>query len=275
VARTRSIKPAFFDNDVLAGLPPLTRLLFIGLWGIADRDGRLEDRPKKINKMILGYDKKTDEEADEMLQQLADNGFIIRYKVGDTAYIQVTNFMKHQNPNKKEKASEIPPPEGYTLGSYVPPESYQTAQESQEESEPEETPDEPKEETSAKRTAARELNKLRQERFEIFYKAYPKKVKKKKAEEIWMRLKLDDTLFKAIMDGLERSKNSSNWHRGYVPDPTTWLNGEQWNDEPEPWHGEEDRQNGFSRSIPSVPTAEPKREGTGTPAGFRPAATGD
>ena len=53
MARTRSIKPSFFDNEILGDLPPLTRLLFIGLWGIADREGRLEDRPKRIKKELL------------------------------------------------------------------------------------------------------------------------------------------------------------------------------------------------------------------------------
>ena len=41
MARTRSIKPSFFDNEILGDLPPLTRLLFIGLWGIADREGQM------------------------------------------------------------------------------------------------------------------------------------------------------------------------------------------------------------------------------------------
>ena len=45
--RARNIKPGFFKNDTLAELDFAGRLLFIGLWGIADRAGRLEDRPKK------------------------------------------------------------------------------------------------------------------------------------------------------------------------------------------------------------------------------------
>ena len=44
--RARNIKPGFFKNDALAELDFAGRLLFIGLWGIADRAGRLEDRPK-------------------------------------------------------------------------------------------------------------------------------------------------------------------------------------------------------------------------------------
>lgn len=47
MARARNIKPAFFMNDELAEIDPLGRLLFIGLWTIADREGRLEDRPAR------------------------------------------------------------------------------------------------------------------------------------------------------------------------------------------------------------------------------------
>lgn len=110
MARTRSIKPGFFDNDILGDLPPLTRLLFIGLWCLADREGRLEDRPRKIKKAILGYDDVDADGVSDMLQSLHDAGFIIRYQIDGEHYIQVVNFVKHQNPHMKEKASEIPPP---------------------------------------------------------------------------------------------------------------------------------------------------------------------
>ena len=110
MARTRSIKPGFFDNEILGDLPPLTRLLFIGLWCIADREGRLEDKPRRIKKILLGYDDVDADGVDRMLQSLHDTGFIFRYTVEDKSYIQVVNFTKHQNPHIREKASEIPPP---------------------------------------------------------------------------------------------------------------------------------------------------------------------
>lgn len=110
MARTRSIKPGFFDNEILGDIEPLTRLLFIGLWCIADREGRLEDRPRRIKKEILGYDDVDADEVDKMLQKLHDAGFIIRYTIEGKEYIEVINFTKHQNPHIREKASEIPPP---------------------------------------------------------------------------------------------------------------------------------------------------------------------
>lgn len=107
MARARNIKPSFFTNDDLAEIPALGRLLFIALWTMADRAGRLEDRPKRIKAEALPYD---DCDADDLLQSLAQRGFIVRYSVGSSRFIQVVNFCKHQNPHIKESASSIPPP---------------------------------------------------------------------------------------------------------------------------------------------------------------------
>ena len=56
MARSRNIKPGFFTNDILAEVDPLGRLLFVGLWTIADREGRVEYRPKQIKIKVLPYD---------------------------------------------------------------------------------------------------------------------------------------------------------------------------------------------------------------------------
>ena len=106
MARSRLIKPSFFDNEVLGSLEPLARLLFIGLWNYADREGRLEDRPERIKKTVLGYD---DCDCDELLRSLANNGFIERYTIDEKKYINIVNFKIHQNPHKNEAPSVIPP----------------------------------------------------------------------------------------------------------------------------------------------------------------------
>ena len=115
MARARNIKPAFFMNDELAEIDPLGRLLFIGLWTIADREGRLEDRPLRIKAEVLPYDNC---DTVELLNQLEKRGFVFRYEVDGTGYIQITNFTKHQNPHYKEVASEIPAPPNHEDSGY-------------------------------------------------------------------------------------------------------------------------------------------------------------
>ena len=106
--RARNIKPGFFMNEYLAECDLAARLLFIGLWCLADREGRLEDRPKRIGAFVFPYEQY---DIDSLLDQLAECGFIIRYQVDGKKYIQVVNFKKHQNPHVREAASEIPAPE--------------------------------------------------------------------------------------------------------------------------------------------------------------------
>ena len=105
--RTRNLKPNFFKNDILGSLNPLARLLFSGLWCLADREGRLEDRPLRIKAEILPFD---DCDVDSLLSLLHENGFITRYEAEGKKYIDIPRFTYHQHPNMKEAASEIPPP---------------------------------------------------------------------------------------------------------------------------------------------------------------------
>lgn len=106
MARSRNIKPSIMENEELAELAPISRLLFVYLWMLADREGRLEDRPKRIAGRALPYDR--DADVDDLLSQLAGAGFITRYSVGDLALIQINNFTKHQSPHVRETASELP-----------------------------------------------------------------------------------------------------------------------------------------------------------------------
>lgn len=106
--RIRSIKPEFFLNDDLAALPPLTRLLFIGLWTEADREGRMEYRPKRLKVALLPYDEC---DIEVMVEALAKAGFVTRYEVSDDSFLQVNKFAKHQSPHYKELPSVLPPPD--------------------------------------------------------------------------------------------------------------------------------------------------------------------
>lgn len=116
MARSRNIKPGFFKNETLAECSSLARLLFAGLWCLADRAGRLEDRPKRIRAEVLPYD---DGSVDEMLEELRRAGFIKRYQVGDQRLIQVQNFAKHQNPHCREPESTIPAPDEHSTSTVL------------------------------------------------------------------------------------------------------------------------------------------------------------
>lgn len=107
MARARSLKPGFFTNEDLIELPFEYRLLFAGLWTLADRAGRLEDRPKRIKLNVFPGD---NVDCDAGLSALAERKFIERYSVGGIRYIQVLAWAKHQSPHVKEASSTIPAP---------------------------------------------------------------------------------------------------------------------------------------------------------------------
>ena len=107
MARTRTIKPGFFLNDTLSELDPLCRLLFIGLWTLADREGRLKDAPKRIKVQILPYD---DCDIEQYLDELQRYNFIQRYKDSESAFIQIRKFSRHQHPHNNEPPSIFPAP---------------------------------------------------------------------------------------------------------------------------------------------------------------------
>lgn len=68
--------------------------------------------------------------------------------------------------------------------------------------------------------------------FESFWEIYPKHQDKKKAKQKFLKLCTNEKEYKAIINGLRNvlpvwAKKDTK----YIPMPTTWLNGERWNDE--------------------------------------------
>jgi hypothetical protein len=123
MSRARSIKPRFFRNELLAECQPLARLLFAGLWCEADREGRLEDRPRRLKVELLPYDEC---DVDVLLEELAKRGFIRRYEAGGDRFIQVVAFAKHQNPHVREQASTIPAPDEHSASPVLAPDQPQS-----------------------------------------------------------------------------------------------------------------------------------------------------
>ena len=105
MARSRNIKPGYFESDELADCGIESHFVFAGLWCIADKAGRLRDRPKRIKAAVAPY---YDFDVDDSLERLENAGFIDRYEIDGERYIQVRNWGKHQKPHHKEAPSEIP-----------------------------------------------------------------------------------------------------------------------------------------------------------------------
>lgn len=104
MARIRTIKPEFFTSEDICNLSPLARLLYIGTWLEADREGRLEWKPKTLKTRYLPND-----ECDirVLCTELIAHGLVVVYRDG-LAYIPT--FLEHQIINPREGKSKLPLP---------------------------------------------------------------------------------------------------------------------------------------------------------------------
>lgn len=110
MARIRSIKPEFWQDEKLSHLSPIDRLVFFGLISQADDAGRLVDSVRLINGLLFPN---TDDSCEEALETLASLGRIIRYEgPSGQRLLQITNWHRHQridNPGVKV----LPAPASY------------------------------------------------------------------------------------------------------------------------------------------------------------------
>ncbi len=230
MARSRNIKPGFYKNEDLAECSIWARYIFPGLWMLADREGRLEDRHKRIKGELLPFDSvDVDPLLDELATKKDDNGvpFILRYQNEDGHFIQITKFLLHQNPHYSEKPSIIKPPS-------LPEYTIHQQQEIQEDSgnihslkrggKPSDSP-------TLRFSDSPIQNPCE---FEVFWKAYPKKKAKGAAEKAWAKLRPSQQLVQKMLEAIERASNSVDWMKQsgqYIPYPSTWLNAKGWEDE--------------------------------------------
>lgn len=108
MARIRSIKPDFFNDETTATLHPDAQLLLLGLSTMADRDGLLEDRPRRIKAILFPY---RDVDVDAHLEALVGAGVVQRYTAAGHACIHLTTFLRDQKPHPKETSFGLPGPE--------------------------------------------------------------------------------------------------------------------------------------------------------------------
>jgi hypothetical protein len=78
---------------------------------MADREGRLEYRPKRIKAEVLPYDNGS---IEKMVDELQCKNFLQVYSVNGNNYINIVNFRKHQNPHVRESESSCPAPDEHS-----------------------------------------------------------------------------------------------------------------------------------------------------------------
>ncbi len=105
--RIRSIKPEFWKSERVAMLPRDSRLLFIGLWNLADDAGRFRAHPNLIQGELFPYEPGV--AVAEWLGHLVEAGLVVLYEADGRRYGLVVGFAEHQKIDKRTE-SRLPPP---------------------------------------------------------------------------------------------------------------------------------------------------------------------
>jgi hypothetical protein len=266
MARARNIKPGFYENEELAACSIEARYLFPALWQLADREGRLEDRPLRIKGYAFRYDSV---DVGPLLDELEQRGFIARYEIDGLHVIQVLAFAKHQNPHHREAPSTLPamPGDAAEQHSQVDkPQALTACHEDEALGQPEaspgrarglgaleggvsradsgflnpdsgflnpESPLTPKggdEGSSDRRQLPGENDPL----FVEFYGAYPRKTSRADAWKAWHALKVTPSLQAKILAGLAKWKVHPRWTKDggqFIKHPGSWLRARLWEDD--------------------------------------------
>lgn len=229
MARIRTIKPEQPQDEELAALSIYERYLFAFLPTHADREGRLEDRPRVLKLAVFPWDEGVD--VDVLLDSLAGH-FIIRYESAGQRLIQIRQFLKHQRPNVREPASTLPPPTEEDMARastyikvpvlnartllHVTARVYKgTGREGN------------------RKGTGRERS-THQSSFDAFWIAYPKKQGKQDALKAWENIAPDETLQKVILDAVRRQASAPDAGRDgwkFFKHAQGWLNSRRWEDE--------------------------------------------
>jgi hypothetical protein len=114
MARIRTVKPEFWSDEKLSPLPPIDRLVFLGLICMADDAGRLLDNAKVIDAFVFPNSL---DSAAPSVERLVLLGRVLRGRTSSgQAVLQIANW-SHQKIDKPNLSSALPPIAGAALPS--------------------------------------------------------------------------------------------------------------------------------------------------------------
>jgi hypothetical protein len=214
MARIRTIKPEFFTSEDIVSLSPLARLLYVALWCEADREGRMNWKPRTWKLRYLPADN-CDVEA--LCKEITDAGLVVLYGDG---YAHIPCFSRHQHINPRETASSIPDPDASKKKTTRAP---RVTDASSRDSDAQ----------GGREGKGKEgVTGVDVDPFDAFWQSWPKNERKQdkaKCAEHWTRNSLDEES-DAILADIATKRQTTKWQGGYIEAPLVYLRGKRWED---------------------------------------------
>ena len=111
MARIRTVKPEFWEDEVVGTLSLGARLLFVATWNVADDEGLLRWAPAYLKAAAFIYDDLSDDQLTVWMDELTSARLVFPY-LGGKGKQQlgfIVKFRKHQKINRAQPG-RLPPP---------------------------------------------------------------------------------------------------------------------------------------------------------------------
>lgn len=214
----RIIKESVCVSDSIDSLSWFEEVLFYRLIVNCDDYGRFDGRAAVIKSRLFPLkDSVTVKAVSDAINKLASAELVTLYVFEGKPYLYLPTWDKHQQ--VRARRSKYPEPSSDLISSDiicnqlisdVPVIQSKNESENESESEP---------------------KSAREEAFDVFWAAYPRKVGKGAARKAFA--KLPAAVFPLLVPAVEAQKQCAQWRKNggeYIPNPATWLNQERWED---------------------------------------------
>jgi len=109
MARIRSVKPGFWNDEKIGQEPETVMLTFIGLWTFSDDYAVVRANPLWLKNQIFPYkDKLRIDAFSGWLNRLVELEAVIPFIYRGESYYCIRTFRKHQKPDRPSKARNCP-----------------------------------------------------------------------------------------------------------------------------------------------------------------------
>lgn len=210
------ISKSISTSTKLAEISTFAALLFTWMIPHCDDFGRIDGSAKIVKGIVVPLRDESVDQVEDAITALVGCGLIERYEVAGRKYIAISKWEEHQTlrsdrPLRAEHPGKNEVYHGDTTGKHGGKNSRSKLSE----------------------VKLSEVKRIATD-FEIFWNLYPNKKAKKKALDKWAKIAPDVDLVKKIITAVTTQAGSEQWIKDdgrFIPHPTTWLNGERWNDE--------------------------------------------